>query len=191
MRDESSGLSQEALEQLIARASEIDDQRRQMVDLARAREIAAELGIGEDAWNAAVREHVGRPSPVVPAPRPRRWRAAILSAVGGLAAGGIMGSISAASSGDDIVIGSVLIALSVALTIQQTLGRARGEAQASIAGWWGAASLGILLGLGDFSREVLWFGGACWLGCAALSALMPELAKHLQRTPSAAPELTS
>ena len=98
--------------------------------------------------------------------------------VGGLAAGGVMGTLSAMSTGNDVLSGGLLLAGSLALAARQALRRSRSETQSTIAAWWGAASVGIMLGLGEFTTDILWFGGLSWWGCAALGALLPHLARH-------------
>lgn len=184
MRNEPSSLSSEVLEQLIARALQLDDERSEQIDLARAREIALELGIREEAWEAAVGEHLAARGPVLPTRRvpgsPSRWQSSIPAALGGLAAGGLMGAVSAASSGDDIMIGSALVAVSVAVAITQTIRLPREEAQRNVAIWWTSTAAGMLAGLGSFSAEVLWFSAWAWAGCAGVGVVLPAVVARVR-----------
>ena len=183
MQNEPLSMSNEVLEQLIARALQLDDERSQRIDLARAREIALELGIRAEAWEAAVAEHLvsrGAVTPTRDVPRSRsRWRSAIPAALGGLAAGGVMGAVSAASTGDDIMIGSALVVVSAAFAIGQTVHRPREEAQRNVAIWWTSTAAGMLAGLGSFSAEVLWFSAWAWAGCAGLGVVLTAAAGRL------------
>ena len=97
--------------------------------------------------------------------------------VGGLAGGGIMGVLSATSTGSDVLSGGVLLAGGLALAASQALRRPRSETQSRIAAFWGAASAGIMLGLGELTTDILWFGGLSWWACAALGAILPHFAR--------------
>lgn len=187
MNDETPRLTPETLERLIERAMELDEHRNVTIAPAHAREIAIELGIDAAAWDAAMLEHArSRPAPAAVTLTPQGVSQAILSAIGGLGAGGVMGAVSAASTGDDIVAGGALIAASLGLAIRQALHRPRHDAQASIAGWWSAAAAGIMLGEGQLTGDVLWFAGISWLGCATIAAVIPDLLGRAPRPPRAA-----
>ena len=191
--NEPSSISNENLERLIARALELEDEREQRLDLARAREIALELGVREDAWDAAVSEHLSvryamsqtMPPAMATISAPgSRWRGPLSAVVGGLAAGGIVGAVSAASSGDDIMIGSALVAVSAAYAVGQSLRRTGVESRRHIAIWWTSTAAGMLAGLGSFSAEILWFSAWAGLGCAGLAAAASTLARRVADHPS-------
>jgi hypothetical protein len=179
-RDEK--LSPEAFERLIARAVQIDDQGAERIDTARAREIAAEVGVSGAGWDAAVREwSEARAELSVERTTPRvdPWRVAAAAAAGGIA-GIAMGFIAAASTGDDIAIGSAVIAAGVSLGAYEYVKHSARQAQASIGAWWVAAAPGIAtIGMSGTSSDAMWYAALSWAGCAAAIAIVDALSRRL------------
>src|SRR5690349_20112589 len=90
----------EELAQLIARASELDGQGEDRVELSEARAIALELGISETSWIVALREQAGSDVPVPQPVNSRRahWRSALVAAAG-VVGGAMVGAASSALIG--------------------------------------------------------------------------------------------
>ena len=171
-------LSPETFERLIGRAVEIDDQGNERIDEVRAREIAAELGVSPAAWDTAIREWSEARGKVAPAAGVKLTMARLLVAAGGGGVGGVvMGMVSAASSGNDIAIGSALVAAAGGLAAHEYIRRSFRQAQSSVAVWWIAAAGGITLGLGETSSDALWYSAFSWAGCA-LAVTIADLVRR-------------
>jgi hypothetical protein len=177
-------LSPETFERLIARAAQIDEQGKERIDLVQARQIATELGVSGPAWDAAVQEWVsGRPDSLPPtdaeAAPSFAWRRVGAAAIAGGVAGIVMGLIASASSGDDIAIGSTLIATALGLGGYEYLRRSFRQAQASIAAWWISAVPGIAtIGMSGVSSDAVWYALFSWAGCGLTIAIVDVLARR-------------
>src|SRR5687768_7763216 len=66
-------LSEATLQQVLARAEELDERAGARISVKRAREIALELGVSPDSWEAALAEHQRASNAAAPPPRVRGW----------------------------------------------------------------------------------------------------------------------
>ena len=185
-------LSPDGFEQLLERAIRIDAEGRELIDHDRAREIASELGVSEAAWNAALLERTEalarRRDPDRRAFSIRRLGLAIAS--GGIA-GGIMGVISAASAGNDILVGGAVIGAAVTLGAYESIRSSLRQAHAGLAGWWLAAGVGITLGLREPTSDVGWYVALSWTGCALAIAGFDVLRRRSKGAPNSGPPAAS
>lgn len=178
-------LSQDTFERLIARAGEIDAEGKQRIDVTRAAEIARELGISDDAWGAALREHrrVNDEAPGAElrggAPSKSKQVMAVALAIGaGLAAGVVMGVTSEWIRGWDFWAGATLLASSLAFVaasrkspLPHTLART--------ALFWIAVPAGVMIGYGELLTDPIWFGVWSWIACAAVAFAWPRLLRRI------------
>lgn len=179
MNDSTARLSQDTFDLLIARASELDEEGNKRIDLALAREIALELGISAVAWDAAVKERAELRHATVARSAAASPKWALVSLIGGLAAGSVMGNASE-SFGGDVVLGGVLICASLAWSASRTLRHSIRAAQVELAAWWVAVPVGIMLGFGEFLTDPIWFAGWSWAVTASAGALLPRLLRRLR-----------
>ena len=162
-------ISQETLQRLVARAVELDDQRRERVNLATARDIARELGISEEAWDAAVLEYRrSRASRPARNPRQSALRTAFMGAIG-LVAGAA--SVSFGMVTDDVAAGALLVAWSILFAIRARRSRTP-NVFTQLGAWWAAVPLGIMLASGEVLTDPIWFAALSFAGSAALARLM-------------------
>ena len=179
-------LPRAAFERIIGRAMEIDAQGKERIDLERAKAIASELGVSPAAWDAALLERTNTrvesdSAPPVPLDAER---VLALGGAGGIA-GTSMGLISAASSGNDILIGAALITAALGVGTLEYRRHSMRQAQASVAAWWTAVTVGIAIG-SDMTGDALWFATLSWAG----SAMTLLLAKLLERRTTDASQAT-
>lgn len=162
-------LSQETLQRIIARAAELDERRRDRVNLATARDIARELGISEEAWDAAVLEH-RRSKRSRPAPNHRLTavRTGFMAALG-LVAG--TASVSFGTATDDVAAGALLVAWSVLFAIRARRSKAP-NVFTQLGAWWAAVPVGIMLASGEVLTDPIWFAALSFIGSAALARLL-------------------
>ena len=162
-------ISQETLQRIVARAVELDERRRDRVNLATARDIARELGISEEAWDAAVLEY-RRSKNIRPQPNHRLagLRTAFMAALG-LVAGAA--SVSFATVTDDVAAGAALVAWSILFAI-----RARNSTTPNVftqlAAWWAGVPVGIMLASGEVLTDPIWFAGFSFVGSAVLARFL-------------------
>jgi hypothetical protein len=174
-------ISRDTLQRLVARALELDEHRTERVSLSKAREVARELGISDDAWDAAIAEHSEAPSMAVAAPRWARidWRT-ILTAGAGVAAGALGGWMNGSFNGDaDVAFGALLLVAGMVLWA-----RARHEsaevAQARLDAWWLAVPVGMLVAFGEIRTDPLLFAAFSRWGTAWVTSRLPRLMRLLR-----------
>ena len=165
-------ISQETLQRIVARAVELDERRRDRVNLATARDIARELGISEEAWDTAVLEYRRSRSN-------RPARSARLSALrtGFMAALGLVAGAASASFAtvtDDVAAGAVLVAWSILFAIRARRSTAP-NVVTQLGAWWAAVPVGIMLARGEVLTDPIWFAALSFVGSAAQARFMlPE-----------------
>jgi hypothetical protein len=169
-------LSQDTFEKLIARASEIDAQGKALVDIERARQIAMDLGITPEAWNAAVREHSDAVA-VAPAPPPRSENTVGLVRTGLVAVSGLVaGVLLSQVHGSALIPGALMVAASLEL-VRRNRHRGKMATVAEMTALWVAVPTGIFLDRRELLTDPLWFAMWSWIGCAAFMLLLPRLTR--------------
>ena len=177
-------IAPDTLQRLVARAMELEEQGRESVSPSRAREIAQELGISPEAWEAALLEyrHSNRGMP-------KRNRASsslrtLMMAGLGLTAGAAAAVIG--NNTDDVVAGAVLVTWSVAFAIRAR--KAEGpNVYAQLAAWWAGIPIGMMLMHGEVLTDPLWFAALSFVGSSALARFMPSLLRHVSGDESSGP----
>ena len=167
-------LSPQTFEDLITRAVEIQAREGEGIDLARARQIAAELGVNSASWEAALREHADAnqaPSSGLD-----------LSRVAAVAAGGVfIGALLVAIGGSGlkaILVGGSVIAAGLALGGYEVLRSRLRNGEAHIAAWWAGVPTGIALWHGDLPIDAGTYAFLSWAGSTAALALFAAVRRH-------------
>lgn len=181
-------ISADTLQRLVARAIELEEQGRESVSPARAREIARELGISPDAWEASVLEYRHSNRGMRKRSRAASSLRTLMMAGLGLAAGAAA-SVIAQGTGD-VAAGAVLVAWSVAFAARAR--KAEGpNVYAQLAAWWAGIPVGIMMVHGEILTDPLWFAAFSWIGSAALAKLMPFLLRYVRGDESEGPPSTA
>jgi hypothetical protein len=181
-------ISPDTLQRLVARAIELEAQGRESVSPARAREIAQELGIRPDAWEAAVLEYRHSNRGVRKRNRAASSLRTLMMAGLGLAAGAAASVIGQATG--DVAAGAVLVAWSVAFAARAR--NAEGpNVYAQLAAWWAGIPVGIMMVQGEVLTDPLWFAAFSFIGSSALARLMPHLLRYVRGDESSGPPSTA
>lgn len=169
MTDPGASLSRADLDRLIARASTLDAEGQERVDLDQARSIAQDLGISESAWNAALaeREEVVRTVQARATARQLTLRTRLIAATG-LVSGALSAAFMSQLGDGVLFLGGVAIAAGVALVVDGLRRRSMKRTQIELAAWWLSLTVGIMVGLGQLHFDPIAFTGVSWLGCASL-----------------------
>jgi hypothetical protein len=179
MTEESSSLSRGGFDRVIARALEIDEEANDRIDLERARAIAHELGIGDSAWEAALREQAAAAKAAASrAARLRLRGRAVLVALAGLVTGGLSGALASRSGDGVLLLGGAAVAVGAALAVDGIRRRSMRGTQAELAAWWLSVPAGIMLGMGGVHGDPMVFAAAAWVGCAALGFTLDRLSRR-------------
>ena len=175
MSDPSKDVSRETLDRLIARAFELDEHRADRIRLTTAREIAAELGISEAAWDAAVAERTSKQRKVV-TPEPREWGLRTMVTGGiGFAAGALGGFLNGAFNGDlDVAYGAMLVVAGITIAARRNEESSR-AATASLDAWWLAVPVGLLVALGGIRTDPLLFAAFARWGTGRFTGILPTI----------------
>jgi hypothetical protein len=181
-------ISPDTLQRLVARAIKLEEQGRESVSPARAREIAQEIGISPGAWDAAVLEYRSAKGGMQKRNRAASGLRTLMMAGLGLTAGAAA-SVIGQSTGD-VAAGAVLVAWSVAFAARAR--NAEGpNVYAQLAAWWAGIPAGMMMVHGEILTDPLWFAAFSWIGSAALARLMPLLLRYVRGDESSAPPSTA
>jgi hypothetical protein len=179
MTEPTSGLSRIGFDRLIARALELEEAGNEQIDLERARAIAHELGIGDPAWEAALREQAAAARTAASrASRLRLRGRVVLLSLAGLVTGGLGGAFASHSGDGVLLLGSAAVAVGVALAGGGIRRRSTRGTQAGLAAWWLSVPAGIMVGMGEFHGDPMILAAAAWAGCAALGVALGRLRRR-------------
>lgn len=180
-------ISPDTLQRLVARAIELEEQGRESVTPARAREIAQELGISPVAWDAAVLEYRSAKRGMQKPNRAASSLRTMLMAGLGLTAGAAAAVIGGSTG--DVAAGTVLVAWSVAFAARAR--NAEGpNVYTQLAAWWAGIPIGMMLQHGEVLTDPLWFAALAWIGSSALARFMPFLLRQVHGDESSGPPST-
>jgi len=180
-------MSPDTLQRLVARAIELEEQGRESVTSARAREIAQELGISPAAWDAAVLEYRSAKRRMRKPNRAASSLRTMLMTGLGLAAGAAAAVIG--NNSDDVIAGAALVTWSVAFAIKAR--KAEGpNVYTQLAAWWAGIPVGMMLVHGEVLTDPLWFAVFSWIGSSALARFMPYLLRYVRGDDSSGPPST-
>ena len=181
-------ITPDTLQRLVARAIELEEQGRESVSPARAREIAQELGISPVAWDAAVLEYRSAKRGMRKQNRVASSLRTLLMAGLGLTAGAAAAAIGGSTG--DVAAGAVLVAWSVAFAARAR--NAEGpNVYAQLAAWWAGIPVGMMLVHGEVLTDPLWFAVFSWIGSSALARFMPYLLRYVRGDQSSGPPSTA
>lgn len=172
-------LSQETFEKLIARASEIDAEGTQRIDLERARHIARELGITDEAWQAAVLE---RQAVVSAASEPEMTpdlRSHLFWSIGLAALGWAVGAGMVASPLSDLASGAAIVAGALAY-VTWRWNRPVSWTLLRLLVFWVAVPVGIDVAAGELWTDPFWFAGWSMLACSVVALVIPRVIRRLR-----------
>jgi hypothetical protein len=169
MSASSKDISRDTLERLVARALELDERGTDRISLAKAREIALELGISEAAWDATVAEKVS-PGNVASVERRRPWvqSRTLIAAIAGLAAGLLGGWFNRALNGDADVVYGVLLVIAGLVVSRRRDEETDNAATARLDAWWLTVPAGLLIALGGIKTDPLLFAAFARCGSVGL-----------------------
>ena len=180
-------MSPDTLQRLVARAIELEEQGRESVTSARAREIAQELGISPVAWDAAVLEYRSAKRGMRKPNRAASSLRTMLMAGLGLTAGAAAAVIGGSTG--DVAAGAVLVAWSVAFAARAR--NAEGpNVYTQLAAWWAGIPIGMMLQHGEVLADPLWFAALAWIGSSAFARFMPFLLRQVHGDESSGPPST-
>ncbi len=160
-------LSRSEFDRIVARAIQLDEDGRERIDIAQATQIAQELGIAPDAWEAAVREFPRAQTTVAAQPPTKETVLRIVvAATFGFGAGLFAGSTGWA----DVSFAIVMWLAAGAMAVRGITSRTARTLRLELASMWLTLPFGIMIGAGKVLTDPLWFAAFSALGSVVFAS---------------------
>lgn len=174
-------LTQETFDELIARAMEIDDAGHQPIDLERARQIARELDISDEAWQAALLERQAALRSQSDAEMTPEVRSNVLWSLTLAALGAAAGAAMVVSPFHDVIGGAAIVAGALGYVTWRR-DRPVSSTLLQLVAFWTTVPIAIDIAAGELWTDPFWFAGWSLLGSSVAAIGLPRVLRRLRGT---------